>query len=136
MGQIKDVMTQSPVTCEPDATVVDVAKLMEREDVGPIPVVEGDRLVGIVTDRDLVLRVIAPGRDPQQTSVKDVISKDIVTVSPDEDLERALSVMTEKQVRRVPVVEGERLVGIVAQADVARAADEERTGEVVQQISE
>jgi CBS domain-containing protein len=136
MGQVREVMTQSPTTCQLDATVVDVAKLMAREDVGPIPVVEGDRLVGIVTDRDLVIRVIAEGRDPGKTKVADVISKDIVTVSPDEDLERVLGVMSQKQVRRVPVVEGERLVGIVSQADVARAADEERTGEVVQQISE
>jgi CBS domain-containing protein len=135
MGQIRDVMTERPITCEPSATVVEVAKLMEREDVGPIPVVESDRLVGIVTDRDLVLRVIAEGRDPKQTSVKDIISKDLVTVSPEEDLEQVLRVMAGKQVRRVPVVEGDRLVGIVAQADVARAADEERTGEVVQQIS-
>ena len=135
MGQIRDVMTESPTTCKPTATVVDVAKLMAREDVGPIPVVDGDRLVGIVTDRDLVLRVIADGRDPQQTSVGDVISKDVVTVSPDDDLEQVLKVMSAKQVRRVPVVEQDRLVGIIAQADVARAVDEERTGEVVQQIS-
>jgi CBS domain-containing protein len=129
-------MTQSPTTCEPSAAVVEVAKLMAREDVGPIPVVEGDRLVGIVTDRDLVLRVIAEGRNPDQTTVADVISKDLATVSPDDDLDRGLKLMGDKQVRRLPVVEGDRLVGIVSQADVARAAAEEKTGEVVQQISE
>jgi CBS domain-containing protein len=108
---------------------------MAREDVGPIPVVEEGRLVGIVTDRDLVVRVLAEGRDPQTTTVGEIASRDVVTVSPDEDLDRALQLLAQHQVRRLPVVEGDRLVGIVAQADVARTGQDRETGEVVEQIS-
>ena len=136
MGQIRDVMTGNPTTCEPTATVVDAAKVMAREDVGSVPIVEGGRLVGLVTDRDIIVRTVSEGRDVKTTTVNDVASKNLVTVAPDEDLERALQLMAKHQVRRIPVVEGDRVVGIVAQADVARAADEEKTGEVVQQISE
>ena len=136
MGQIRDVMTANPTTCEPTATAVDAAKVMAREDVGSVPIVEGGRLVGLVTDRDIIVRAIAEGRDVNATTVKDVASRDLVTVTPDEDLDRALQLMAQHQVRRIPVVDGDRVVGIVAQADVARAADEEKTGEVVQQISE
>ncbi len=135
MGAIRDLMTESPTTCEPSTTVVDVAKLMASEDVGPIPILQGDRPVGLVTDRDLVVRVLAEGRDPETTTVGDIASADLVTVEPDTSLDEALKLMAERQVRRLPVVEGDRLVGIVAIADVARAADEEQTGDVVQDIS-
>jgi CBS domain-containing protein len=129
-------MTGNPTTCEPSATLVDAAKVMAREDIGPVPIVENGRLVGIVTDRDIIVRAVAEGRDVTSTTVKDVASKDLVTVTPDEDLDQALKLMGQRQVRRIPVVEGDQVVGIVSQADVARAADEEKTGEVVQQISE
>jgi CBS domain-containing protein len=136
MGQVRDVMTNNPTTCEPSATLVDAAKVIAREDVGSVPIVESGRLVGIVTDRDIVVRAVAEGRDVTSTTVKDVASKDLVTVTPDEDLDRALQLMGQRQVRRIPVVESDQVVGIVSQADVARAVDEEKTGEVVQQISE
>ena len=136
MGQVRDVMTGNPTTCEPSATLVDAAKVMAREDVGPVPIVENGRLVGIVTDRDIIVRAVAEGRDVTNTTVTDVASKDLVTVTPDDDLDRALQLMGQRQVRRIPVVEGDQVVGIVSQADVARAADDEKTGEVVQQISE
>ena len=135
MGSIKDLMTSNPTTCEPSATVADVAKVMAQEDVGPVPIVEGERLVGLVTDRDIVVRVVAEGKDPSTTTIRDVASSDLTTVTPDTDLQEALDLMSASQVRRLPVVENGTLVGIVAQADVARAADEERTGEVVQDIS-
>ena len=135
MGQVRDVMTSNPTTCEPTATLVDAAKVMAREDVGPVPIVEGGKLVGIVTDRDIIIRAVAEGRDVTSTTVRDVASKDLVTVTADEDLDRALQLMADNQVRRIPVVEGDHVVGIVSQADVARAADDEKTGEVVQQIS-
>jgi CBS domain-containing protein len=135
MGQVRDVMTSNPTTCEPTATLVDAAKVMAREDVGPVPIVEGGKLVGLVTDRDIIIRAVAEGRDVTSTTVRDVASKDLVTVTADEDLDRALQLMAQHQVRRIPVVEGDRVVGIVSQADVARAADDEKTGEVVQQIS-
>jgi CBS domain-containing protein len=135
MTQIKDVMTSNPTTCEPQASVVDAAKVMAQEDVGSIPTVEGDRLVGVVTDRDIVIRVVAEGRDPQSVTVGDVASRDLVTVSPDEELDRALQLMAENQVRRLPVVDGEKLVGIVAQRDVALQGADRETGQVVEQIS-
>jgi CBS domain-containing protein len=129
-------MTGSPTTCEPSTTIVEAAKVMAQEDVGPVPIVEGGRIVGIVTDRDLVVRVLAEGRDPSSTTIGEIASADLVTVQPDSDLNEALSLMAQNQVRRLPVVEGDQLVGIVAQADVARAAEEEKTGEVVQDISQ
>jgi CBS domain-containing protein len=132
---IKEVMSSDVRTCEPDATVVDVAKVMAKEDVGPIPVVEGGRLVGLVTDRDLVVRVLAEGKDPKTTKVGEIASRDLVTVSPDEDLDQALKLLAQHQVRRLPVVEGDRVVGIVAQADVARLGRDAKTGEVVEEIS-
>jgi CBS domain-containing protein len=135
MGQIRDVMTEKPTTCEPTSSLVDCAKVMAREDVGPIPIVEGNRVVGLVTDRDIVVRAVAEGRDIKQTTVGDIASKDLITVTPDDDFSRALELMSRHQIRRIPVVEGDQLVGIISQADVARAADEEQTGEVVQQIS-
>jgi CBS domain-containing protein len=135
MGQIREVMTAQPKSCSRDASVREVAKLMAKEDVGPIPVVDGDRLVGLVTDRDVVLRVVAEGRDPESTTVGEIASSDIVTVSPDEDLDRALKLLAQHQVRRLPVVENERLVGIVAQAVIARMGKDEKTGQIVEEIS-
>ena len=135
MTQIKDVMTSNPTTCEPQASVVDAAKVMAQEDVGSIPMVEGDRLAGVVTDRDIVLRVVAEGRNAQSTTVGDIASRDLVTVSPDDDLDRALELMAEKQVRRLPIVEGDKLVGIVAQRDIALQGADRETGQVVEQIS-
>ena len=135
MTQIRDVMTSNPTTCEPQASVVDAAKVMAQEDVGSIPIVESNRLVGVVTDRDIVIRVVAEGRDPQSVTVGDVASRDLVTVSPDDDLDRALQLMAENQVRRLPIVEGDKLVGIVAQRDVALQGADRETGQVVEQIS-
>jgi CBS domain-containing protein len=135
MAQVTNLMTGSPVTVEPSATLVEAARAMANEDIGPLPVVQGDRLVGMVTDRDLVVRGIAEERNATSTTVGDIASSDLVTVTPDTDLQDALELMARNQVRRLPVVENDRLVGIVAQADVARALDEERTGEVVQDIS-
>jgi CBS domain-containing protein len=133
--QIRDLMTENPSTCEPSTSVVEAAKVMAREDVGPIPVVEGGRLTGLVTDRDLVVRVLAEGRDPQSTTVGEIATSDVVTISPDADLDEGLKLLASNKVRRLPVVDGDRLVGIVAQADVARHAQEVQTGEVVEEIS-
>jgi CBS domain-containing protein len=135
MASIKDVMTSDVRSCEPSTTVVDAAKLMAQEDVGPVPVVQDGRLVGIVTDRDIVVRVVAEGRDPSSTTLEEIASQDVVTVSPDDNLDRALQLLAQNQVRRLPVVEDDRLVGIVAQADVARLGSDAKTGEVVEEIS-
>jgi CBS domain-containing protein len=136
MAQIREVMTENPSTCESSTPASEAAKVMARENVGSIPVVEGGRLVGVVTDRDLTVRVLAEERDPQATTVGSIASKDVVAVAPDTDLDEALRLLARHQVRRLPVVEGDRLVGIVAQADVARQGDDRDTGHVVEQISQ
>ena len=138
MGQrIREIMTSNPSTVEPDKTVVDAARIMKQEDAGVVPVTENGRLTGMVTDRDIAIRVVAEGRDPQSTPVREVASKDLVTVDPEQDLDEALRLMAKHQVRRLPVVEEDgRLVGVVAQADVARHGDDTKTGQVVQEISE
>jgi CBS domain-containing protein len=128
-------MTENPSSCERGTPVAEAAKVMARENVGSVPVVQGGKLVGVVTDRDLVVRLLAEGRDPQSTTVGEIASSEPVTLSPDDELDKALQLLARHQVRRLPVVEGERLVGIVAQADIARHADEVQTGEVVEEIS-
>jgi len=134
---IHDLMTSNPSTIEADKTVVDAAKLMRDEDAGLIPIVEGQKLAGTITDRDIAIRVVAEGKDPQSSTVRDVMTSRLVTVDPDQDLDEALRLMAEHQVRRLPVVEEDgKLVGIVAQADIARHTSDEQTGEVVQQISQ
>jgi CBS domain-containing protein len=110
---------------------------MRSEDVGSLPVVEGERLVGVLTDRDIATRVVAEGKDSSATSVGEVLSGDPVTVTPEENLDEALAKMSRHQVRRLPVVEEDgRLVGVLAQADVAGEGRDKETGELVQEISE
>ena len=132
---IREVMTPSPETVESDKTAAEAAKLMKKADAGMIPVVRDQKLVGTVTDRDIAIRVVAEGKDPGATRVAEIASKDVVTIGPDQDIAEALGLMASNQIRRLPVVEGETLIGVVAQADVARAADERRVGETVEQIS-
>jgi CBS domain-containing protein len=132
---VKDVMTQRPTSVAGDDMAVEAARRMLSEDVGSLPVVEGDVLVGMVTDRDLVLNVIAKDLDPHKVSVSDVCSGNPVTATPEESLEDALQRMASEQVRRLPVVTDGRLVGILAQADVARSARPESTGRLVEEIS-
>jgi CBS domain-containing protein len=133
---IREVMSSNPRTIEADKSVAEAAKLMRDEDVGLAPVVEGDRLVGTLTDRDITIRVVAEGKDSASTPVREVASTNVVTVNPEQDLDEALGLMAQHQVRRVPVVEEDgRLIGVVAQADIARQADEYQTGELVGHIS-
>jgi CBS domain-containing protein len=135
MEQVRNVMTQNPTSCDPAASAVEAARVMASEGVGSVPVVKDRRLVGLVTDRDLVVRVLAEGRDPNSTTVGDIASSDLETVSPDDGLDTVLRKMASSKVRRLPVVEGDQLVGIVAQADVARQGDDVETGQVVEEIS-
>jgi len=138
MGQsIRDIMTSNPQTVEPGKTVVDAARIMKQEDAGVVPVTENGRLTGMVTDRDIAIRVVAERKDPKSTTVREVASTDLVTIDPEQDLDEALRLMAKHQVRRLPVVEEDgRLVGVVAQADVARQGDDTQTGQVVQEISQ
>lgn len=132
---VRDVMTVEPVTMQSDAPVVDAARVMISEDVGSLPVVHEQSLVGMVTDRDLVAHVMAKDLDPRKVPVSECCSENPVVAYPGESLDVALQRMAEAQVRRLPVVEDDRLVGIVAQADIARAARPQTTGELVQEIS-
>jgi CBS domain-containing protein len=137
MGKsIRDVMSSDPCAIDADQPVAYAAKMMKEEDVGLAPIVEGDRLVGTLTDRDIVVRVVAEGKDPQTVTAREVASTDLVTIEPEQDLDEALRLMASNQVRRLPVVEEGRLVGVLAQADVARKANDEQTGELVEEISQ
>jgi CBS domain-containing protein len=138
MGKsVRDAMTSNPCSIDAEKPVAYAAKMMKDEDVGLAPIVEGDRLVGTVTDRDIVTRVIAEGRDPGSTSVREIATTSLVTIDPQQGLDEALRLMAQHQVRRLPVVEEDgRLVGVVAQADVAEHADSSATGRLVEQISE
>jgi CBS domain-containing protein len=129
-------MTSNPCTIDAEKSVAYAAKMMLEEDVGLAPIVEGDRLIGMLTDRDIATRVAAQGRDPDQVKVRDVASKQLITIDPTEDLDEALRKMAKHQVRRLPVVEDGRLVGVVAQADIAREGDDSQTGQLVEEISE
>ena len=138
MGKsISDSMTSNPCSIDAGKSVAYAAKMMRDEDVGLAPIVEGDRLVGTLTDRDIAVRVVAEGRDPESTTVREVASSDLVTIDPHQDLNEALRLMAQHQVRRLPVVEEDgRLVGVLAQADVAQHADPSETGRMVEEISE
>jgi CBS domain-containing protein len=133
---IRDLMTKNPCSIDAGKPVADAAKMMRDEDVGLAPIVDGQKLVGTLTDRDIAIRVVAEGKDPQSTIVREVATTRVVTVDPEQDLDEALRLMAQNQVRRLPVVEEDgRLAGVVAQADVARHASDKQTGEVVGKIS-
>jgi len=132
---VKDVMTPNPMSVRSDEMVVEAARRMLSEDVGSLPVIDGDELCGMVTDRDLVLQVVAKDLDPHKVHVSDICSEQPVTARADEPLDDALQRMAAQQVRRLPVVADGKLVGILAQADVARAERPELTGRLVEEIS-
>ena len=135
--KVRDVMTDRPRCVTPDTPLNQVAELMDAENVGSIPILEGEQVTGVVTDRDIVVRAVAKGKDPRGMPVREIASGDLVTVNEDHDLSDALDLMTAHQVRRLPVVdEGNRLVGIVAQADIAMQAKEKDVGEMLQGISQ
>jgi CBS domain-containing protein len=133
---IRNVMTSNPHTIDAEKSVAYAAKMMRDEDVGLAPIVEGDKLIGMLTDRDIAVRVVAQGRNPEQIKVAEVASKQVVTIDPQQDLNEALRIMAKHQVRRLPVVQEDgKLVGVVAQADIAREGDDKQTGALVGEIS-
>ena len=141
MAKCREVMTKDPAWCEPGDSITKVAGIMKQEDVGSVPVVESSssrRLSGIVTDRDIVLKVIAGGRAPDAAAVRDAMTPNPASCREDDDVDQALKLMKERQVRRMPIVDAEgRLAGIIAQADVAtRVNKDSKTGELVEAISE
>jgi CBS domain-containing protein len=134
----RDIMTSNPRVVTASDSISMAAEIMRDTDVGIVPVVEDSgsmRLAGVVTDRDIAVRIVAEGRDGN-VNVREIMSSGLATVRPDDDLNRVTELMKREQVRRVPVVEGDRLVGIIAQADVAREGKDRKTGEVVEKISE
>ena len=134
-GAVREAMTSQPQSVTPATSVREAAQTLQTEDVGSLPVVENGRLLGILTDRDIALRVVAEGRDPATVTAGQIASRELVTVEPKESLHEALRLMAHRQVRRLPVVEDGRLVGMLAQADVARRGTDAATGDVVEQIS-
>ncbi|MFJ8651628.1 CBS domain-containing protein [Streptomyces rochei] len=123
---VRDIMTGHPVTVEPLTSVTAVARVMRDRDLGAVLVTDGDELRGLVTDRDLVIRAVAEGGDPERTTVAGVCSdEELITVGPDDELERAVEPMREHAVRRVPVVDHGRPVGIVSLGDLALERDPE-----------
>jgi CBS domain-containing protein len=134
-------MTKDPECCLPSDTVMQAAQLMKSEDVGPIPIVESKddkKLTGIITDRDLAIKVVAEARDPKTTQIEEIMSEGLVTCRENDDIQSVLQLMQDNQIRRIPVVDkGDHLVGIIAQADVAtRLRSPKAIGKVVEQISE
>jgi CBS domain-containing protein len=137
MKKARDIMTANPRVVTASDSITRAAEIMRDTDVGIVPVVEDSgsmRLAGVVTDRDIAVRVIAEGRDGN-TNVREIMSSSLATVRPDDDLDEVTRLMKSEQVRRIPVCEGDRLVGIIAQADVARQTSDRKTGDVVEKIS-
>lgn len=135
--QVRDVMTRDVQSVTPEDTALDAAKLMRDIDVGSLPVWDGKALAGIVTDRDIVLRVVAEGRDPKSVKAREIATPDPIHAAPDMSVERAKDVMGQYQIRRLPVLEGNRLVGIVSLGDLAvKTGSEESTGEALEQVSQ
>jgi CBS domain-containing protein len=136
----REVMTKELIVCRPSDSVAHAAELMAKYHVGALPVVDSEehrRLEGIVTDRDLALRVVAHGHDPRRVTVADVMTREVLTCAPEQDIGDAIDLMADRQLRRIPIVEDGRLVGIVAQADIAnRSLDRERTMSMLQEISQ
>ena len=134
-------MTQNPVCCLPTDIVSKAARLMKDEDVGSIPVIEDEqtmKLIGIVTDRDLALQVVAPERDARSTQVEDVMTYEVITCRASDDVQKAVDAMSQHQLRRIPVIDSDhRIVGIISQADVAtRVEESEEIAEMVKEISQ
>ena len=134
--KVKELMTPDPTVVKPEDTIAQSATLMKQEDCGALPVVSGGKLVGIITDRDIVIRAIAAGKDAKATKVSEVMTAGPVTVSPDASDDDAEKLMAKSQVRRLPVVENGKLVGILVTAQLARRGNTSELGETIREISE
>ena len=137
----KDVMTQKVVCCFPDDSVEKAAKKMKKNNIGSLPILknkENKKLIGIITDRDLALKVVGKNHNPESTKIKKIMTKNVVTCLANDDLQKALDLMAENQLRRIPVVDKKnQVVGFIAQADIATRLDQaEKTAKVVKDISE
>ena len=135
--KVKDLMTESPACCYPDSKLRDVANLMLKNDCGEIPIIDKstNRPIGVITDRDIACRCVAAGKDPERLTAKDVMSKPVVTVTPETTIDACCSTMEKNQIRRIPVVDAKGCCGIISQADIARKASDRKTAEVVKEVS-
>ena len=134
---IRDVMTPNPRTVSPSDSIQSAARIMREEDTGVVPVVDNGRAIGVVTDRDIVVRAVAEGDVPAERRVRDIATTPLVSVTPDTSTRDAAELMSEHQVRRLPVIENERLVGIVSLGDLAvKEGKDSRSGDTLQSISE
>jgi CBS domain-containing protein len=132
---IRDVMTPNPRTVTPDDSIESAARIMRDEDTGAVPVVQNGRPIGMITDRDIVIRAIADGG--ANRTVREIVTDRLVSVSPETSTREAAELMSEHQIRRLPVVENDRLVGIVSLGDLAvKEAKDRRVGDTLQSISE
>jgi len=134
----KDIMTAKPESVPPGTNIADVARIMRDMNVGVVPVADEDRLLGVITDRDITIRVTAAGMAPQDVTVQDFMSPNVVTVSPDDDVEDVRKLMADNQIRRVMVTDSDKLVGVISLGDVALNEKDKdaRTGEVLEKVSE
>ena len=135
--QVKDVMTRGAEVVRPDATLQEAANKMKSLDVGPLPVCDGDKIIGMLTDRDITVRATAKGLDPKQTRVQEVMSKELITCLEDQDVKEAAELMQSKQIRRVPILnKDKRLVGMLSLGDLAhRTQDSKLAGKTLEEVS-
>lgn len=133
--QVKDIMTTRIVSVDPTASAKDAAVLMNRNNIGSVPVVKGTDVEGVITDRDIVLRCVAENRDVNSVKVEDICTKGAVCVQPEQNLKEALNIMATQQVRRLPVVESGKLVGMLSLADLAREKSGMELAETISDIS-
>jgi CBS domain-containing protein len=137
MTTAREIMSESVTYLEPSHSVADAAQTMASDDFGALPVCQDGKLVGVVTDRDLVVRVLSEGRDPSSTTIGDIVERtEVVTIGADDSAEEAIRTMKDHAVRRLPVIDGTQLVGMVSQADIARALPDAKVGVLVGEISE
>ncbi|MDE3083757.1 MAG: CBS domain-containing protein [Verrucomicrobiota bacterium] len=135
--KIQEIMTPDARCIDPDATLAEVAQVMRELDVGAVPVCDHDRLAGILTDRDIVVRAVAGGRDPNRTTARETMTEGIVYAFDDEDVDEAARIMEENKIRRLPVLNrAKRLVGIISLGDLAMEAGPDLSGETLKEISE
>lgn len=135
----REIMTPNPRCVTPDTRLQNAARLMKEEDVGILPVVDevgSTRLIGVLTDRDIALRCVAEGHDSSRCAVREVMTTDVRTASPDQDVDEVMNLMGREQVRRIPIVDEKGgVVGIIAQADIMLEANDQKAGETVEEIS-
>lgn len=141
MKTCEEIMTPDPICCLPTDSVKKVAEIMLSENLGPIPVIDNDqsrKVIGILTDRDLVLKIIAEGRDPEKTNVETVMTRKVISSRADNDVQKAIDLMSKHQLRRVIVVDKvNQILGIISQADVATRANEpQKTAKMVKDVSQ